>query len=367
MWKLIWSVATMFGLLSGVHASGLGIVGTIDVAKVPPYEKPKKNFEQSHNMSGMFCSEPDLCLVVSDELKGLHRLHVDRSGSLPVVSYDAALFLDPPSPEFLADHGMADAEFKELDLEAIASAGDKVIFIGSHANKRNGGATNPTAHLVAIVETQALKANATASAAWTSLDELFKREGMFPDALFKQLQCGGINIEGATVFEGNLLIGLRSPTRGTDGSAPGAFVISTPVDGLVGEDFSQASLRILPTDAPFIGIRSMETVGDTVVIVTGDAGVNDLKSGATLQCAENINREDPARPFELRAWKPGSGDAMAPGPLVTFDSVVQKDFDGNDARAKVEGIAADPGRPGAFFVLHDGSDKVRYLTDTTLP
>jgi hypothetical protein len=262
---------------------------------------------------------------------------------------------------------MADAEFKELDLEAIASAGDKVIFVGSHANKRNSGETNPTSHLVAIADTAALKASATAPAQWASLDKLFRNDGMFPNALYKQLQCGGINIEGATVFEGNLLIGLRSPGRGTDGSTPGAFVISTPVDGLAGEDFSQATLRILPTEAPFIGIRAMETVGDTVVIVTGDAGVNDLKAGATMQCAANINKEDPARTFELRAWKPKNGDALAPGSLIAFDPVAEKDFDGNDARAKVEGVASDPGRPNAFFVLYDGSAKVRYLTDIVLP
>jgi hypothetical protein len=340
------------------------VVGTIKVTKIPPYDKPKKSFEQSHNMSGMFCPDAKWCLVVSDELKGLHRLKVNRSGDLPVVSYDAALTLDAPSQQFLASHGMAKAEFKELDLEAVASTADKVIFIGSHANKRNSGEANPTAHLVAIVEIDALKSNTTAAAQWTSLDALFRGQPVLSDALYKQLQCGGINIEGATVFGNDLLIGLRSPTHRIDGSA---YVISTPVEGLGKEDFTGAKLHVLPASAPFIGIRSMETVGDTVVIVTGDAGVNDLKDGVKPECGSNLNKEDPARPFELRAWKPNDGEAMAPGPLVTFEQVVEKDFEGNDNRAKIEGIAADPGRPNAYFVLYDGSDKVRYLTDIALP
>lgn len=366
MWRVIASFTAMFSLLSGAHAADLRIVGTIDVARVGAFERPKKSFEQSHNMSGIFCPEADWCLVVSDELKGLHRLKVDRTGELPLLSYDTALTFDPPAQEFLTNHGMAGADFKELDLEAIAGDSDNVIFLGSHANKRNSGEDNPTAHLVAIASTAALKTGATATPQWTSLDKLFQKEGMFPDALYKQLQCGGVNIEGATVFDGNLLIGLRSPTRGTD--APGAFVISTPLDGLATEDFSKATLRILPTEAPFIGIRAMETVGDSVVIITGDAGVNDLKAGVTMECAANINKEDPDnRPFELRAWKPKDGDVLAPASLVVFDAVMDKDFDGEDVRAKVEGIASDPGRPNAFFVLYDGSAEVRYLTDITLP
>ena len=192
MWRVITSLTAMFGLLSGVHAADLAVVGTIDVAKVGAFKKPKKSFEQSHNMSGMFCPDADWCLVVSDELQGLHRLKVDRTGELPLLSYDTALTFDPPGQEFLTGHGMAGTDFEELDLEAIASDGDSVIFLGSHANKRNSGATNPTAHLVAIANTAALKTSATATPQWASLDKLFQKEGMFPDALYKLCIDSGV-------------------------------------------------------------------------------------------------------------------------------------------------------------------------------
>ena len=100
MWKIASSVAAMLGFAAAASPE-LAVVGTIEVAKVPPYDKPKKNFGQSHNMSGLFCPGADWCVMVSDELKGIHRLKVDRSGDLPAVSYDVALSLEPPSPKFL--------------------------------------------------------------------------------------------------------------------------------------------------------------------------------------------------------------------------------------------------------------------------
>jgi hypothetical protein len=369
MWKIASSMAALLGLTPGATGSEPAVVGTIDVAKVPPYDKPKKNFGQSHNMSGLFCPGPDWCVMVSDELKGIHRLKVDRSGDLPAVSYDVALTLDPPSPAFLGGHGMAGNEMKELDLEAIASAGNKVIFVGSHANKRNSGEPNPTAHLVAIADLDALKANAAVAAEWTSLDGLFRRADMFPDALYRQLQCGGINIEGATVFEGDLLIGLRSPTRGTKGFDPGAYVVSTPLAGLVEEDFSEARLHVLATEAPFIGIRAMATIGDTVLMVTGDAGVNDLEDEIP-ECGANLNMEDPARPFQLRAWKPKEGDRLKPEVLFVFPEREEQEFESTETSlAKVEGIAlaGEAGATVSLFVVYDGSAHIFYLPEITLP
>ena len=86
-----------------------------------------------------------------------------------------------------------------------------------------------------------------------------------------------------------------------------------------------------------------------MVAITGDAGVSDLEDDdgnvVEPECGANLNKEDPARPFQLRVWKPGTGDAFAAEPAITFDPV--KDSDGN--LAKLEAIAADPARPGAFL------------------
>jgi hypothetical protein len=340
--------------------------GKIAVARIAPYEDDKSNFDQSHNMSGIACpGQGDWCLMVADELKGLHRFKVDRQGRAPKVSYDRALRLAPPPDAFLKRHGFRKKDLDELDLEAIAEAGDKMILVGSHANKRNTGEINRGAHLVAVADKEELRTRASVRAEWASLDGLF--EIMFPSALYQKLQRAGLNIEGATVFKKRLLIGLRSPTRRN--GKPGAYVVSTPLEGLLSEDFSRARRHVLPTGDPMIGIRSMETVGDTVLIVTGDSGVNSIGQSETDPAEKNINLEDDDRPFLLRAWKPND-DHLHPKMLAVFPEKKGQKFGATKtSRAKVEGIAV-AGRDGdtvSLFAVYDGNDKVFYLPDIKLP
>ena len=360
---------------SGKDQAGkrLYVAGVIEVPKAPPYDKDDDAGLQSHNMSGLFCPpDADWCLMVADELRGVHRLKVDRDGKRPKVSYDAALQLVLPSAVFLDEHGLDEKHLKELDLEGVADVGDDVIFVGSHANKRNGGEVNLGAHLVAIADKKTLRTNVRIPPRWTSLDELFKVK--LPGRLNQQLQCGGVNIEGATVFNGKLMIGLRSPTQGAaDEQKPGAYVISTPLEGLLEEDFSGAELHVLPTGDRFIGIRSMETIGDTILLVTGDAGVNDLRDDQVPECGSNLNKEDDRRPFQLRAWKPKNGNEMVRRILFEFpekkDNKDTRDGPQKRSRAKVEGIAlADrKGNDVSLFVVYDGRDEVFFLPDVKLP
>jgi hypothetical protein len=356
-----------FGIVSVASAIELAPAGSIDVTPAAPHDTAKKAKKQARNMSGLLCPAADWCLLVSDELLGMHRLRVDRSADVPKLSYDKALTLSQPPAELLATLGIG--ELEELDLEALAGSADKVIFIGSHANKRKKGDKNPVSHLVAIADSAALASNAAVPAQWSSLDGLFAGIDELKAALNTPLQCRGINIEGATVFGDELLIGLRSPTVDPDGSKPGAYVVSTPIDGLAGGDFSGAALHPLPLDAPFIGIRSMETIGDKVLIVTGDAGVNDLPH-EVLGCTENINKEDPSRPFQLRVWKPDGGNQLESGVLAEFPPEDAEDPDPEDSgKAKVEGIAlaAQAGNAVSLFVVYDGVSKAFRLDGIELP
>jgi hypothetical protein len=307
-------------------------------------------------MSGLFCPAADWCLMVSDELRGIHRLSISRdANNNPSVRFEKAL-------EFVPAAG----DFKEYDLEAIAHAGDAVFFFGSHANQRKNGKVNPGAHFVAIAKLTDLRSRKRVPVFWSSLDKLFARFDTLKGALNRQLQCGGLNLEGTAIIGSTLFVGLRSPTHGNDGKTPGAYVVSAPLSGLMTQDYAGARLHILPTDAPFIGIRDMERVGDAIVLITGDAGVNDLDPEIAPECEANLNKENKNRPFELRVWKPAAGDAFQPEPRVTFAHLDELDKDGKKNRAKLEAIAADPGRDGAFFVIHDGSDVVRYLKDVVI-
>jgi hypothetical protein len=353
------------------------VAGTIRVPKQPPFAEDDADFEQSHNMSGLFCpNAAGWGLMVADELQGFHRLRVDRNGKTPKVLHDAALTLELPSQDFLRSRRLTSDDLQELDLEGIAAVGGKgplsgkVIFIGSHANTRNSGKPNAGAHLIAVADVEVLRKSKKkpVPARWASLDPLLRR--FFAWALYSELQCNGINIEGATVFERRLLIGLRSPTE--TGRQRGAYVLSTPLDGLMDEDFSKAELHIVPMSAPSIGIRSMERVGRTVLLVTGDAGVNDLRNGTVPACGSNLNPEKASRPFELVAWRPRSG--RRPKALLRFPPQEAEEVENGKiqvaaSRAKVEGIAVAQrnGSRVSLFVVYDGSDKVFYLPDVKLP
>ena len=342
-------------------AAELSVVGTIKVPASDLYSGDDAE-DQAVNMSGMVCPAPDWCLVASDEARGVHRLKVKRGadGRPTDVLFDAALDLGAPPEAFRTAHGLT-GKLKEFDLEAVASTGDQVFFFGSHAYKRKKGEPNPGSHLVAIASVADLKDNTEVPATWVSLDALFRSDPVLDKVRDKQLQCGGLNIEGATIQDGQVLIGFRIPALGTEGAKPAAYVVSTPLAGFAREDFTGAMPHELGTDTPFIGIRSLETVGDDVLVITGDSGVSDLEDMSKLECDPALNKEDPTRLYQLRVWKPASGDSFAPDPIPPFDAVTE---DGDPA--KLEGIAADPGRPGSFFIVYDGSDKIRYLTDLDL-
>jgi hypothetical protein len=128
----------------------------------------------------------------------------------------------------------------------------------------------------------------------------------------------------------------------------------------------------------------METVGDTILLVTGDAGVNELENGQVPQCGANINKESRERPFQLRAWKPKNGDLMESRVLFEFpeknDNKKKKSKQGKSdkkakdnpeesSRAKVEGVAMvdRKGNTVSLLVVYDGRDEVFYLPDVKLP
>lgn len=334
-------------------------VGRIVVPVGGLYGKAGKALKQSLNMSGLVCIGKDRALMVSDEGVGLHRLHIERTSSGVTVSHEAALSLQLP-PDLEGDD-------TELDLEAVARFGNRLLLVGSHANERKKGGVNPAAHSIWLVEEDALLGDKPIVARRASLDGLFHQWQRIGTGVNAQLQCAGLNVEGATVFQDRLLIGLRSPVRQGLGVRPAAFVISTPVKTVMDGDFSSARLHKLPTGRPFIGIRDMEAVGSSVLVVTGDAGVGDLETGAAPQCGENINRADEDRPFQLRLWHPGDGDRLERKPVHEFDRLDGDPATGSTGPAKVEGIAKDPARDHAYFVVFDGDPRIFHLVDKRLP
>ena len=54
----------------------------------------------------------------------------------------------------------------------------------------------------------------------------------------------------------------------------------------------------------------------------------------------------PGASIPVARLEAGSGDAFEAEPLITFDKVDEKDFEGEQSVAKLEAIAADPARAG---------------------
>ncbi|APH73275.1 DUF3616 domain-containing protein [Aquibium oceanicum] len=279
-------------LFAGASASELIDAGEVEVPYEPPYKKKKANFEQRTNISGMFCPHANWCVAVANELRGVHRFRIVRDGeNLPTLVHDAAIDIGEPPPEFLEEHGLSGA-LDEFDLEAVAGNDDVVLLVGSHARKRKKGIYNSGSHLVGILATSDLEKDVQVNARWVTLDALLKREDMAGGAFDKQLQCGGLNIEAATIFGDRLLIGLRSP-HGTYEQLHGVLVISTELSGLENENFTNARKHLLATGQPFIGIRALETVDESVFVITGDAGTSDLEDGAARECERTSTRKFP--------------------------------------------------------------------------
>ena len=212
-------------------------------------------------LSGLFCPAADWCVVVSDEKTRFSpaegRPRSDNAGRVARRDLRSGIAIRGVS----RGARYRRRSLKELDLEAVASTDDKVFFIGSHANKRKSGEKNPglasgcdRIDRRPEVEDrgaggmgeprQAVQGTAFLATCWTS-------------------SCSAaVSTSRAQPFWAtDLLIGMRSPSRGTDGTNSAAYVISTPLAGFLDEDFSGAKLHALPTDRPFIGIRAMETVG----------------------------------------------------------------------------------------------------------
>lgn len=192
------------------------------------------------------------------------------------------------------------------DLEAIAVLDGAVYATGSWGNDRKTGAPQSgnwnalrfplhanDGHRDAPDDNapQDAMAAATASLPAGELKDFFRLAA--PELAWSiglVLQCGGLNIEGLTGLDGKLYLGLRSPSQRQAGVA---YVISAEPRWLFpdGDDRTkgrQPKLHRLKfrtgDDRPVagIGIRALDTIGDRILISTGDAGVpfGDVKGDA---------------------------------------------------------------------------------------
>ncbi|HEV2157480.1 DUF3616 domain-containing protein [Bradyrhizobium sp.] len=276
-------------------------------------------------------------------------LNVYEIGKPEAVGLNLDGFLDAPLKKKQPGPDGQPA-YKEADIEGAARIGDRIYWISSHGRDSKGHAEPSRARLFAtrIVPDPAgprlEPVNSTADrkkpAVYTNL-----REDMFADKALEDLKPAktyapdkkkgpppeskkGFNIEGlAATPDGHLLIGFRNPRPGKK-----AVVIrlDNPAEVLDGNKpkFGKSwQLKKLKGR----GIRSIERINDTYVIVAGPH--QDAKDSKITP------------PFALYTW---SGQENDTKPVRMKDVVVPKKF-------TPEAVFAIPGSPNMMLLSDDGS------------
>lgn len=247
--------------------------------------------------------------IVGDDEHNI--LHVYRQGQpAPVASLNLANFLGTAADE-------------ESDIEGAAAIGSRIYWITSHGSNSKGKARPARQRFFAteVVPGQPPTVKPVGQAYANLLRDMLAAEMLKPYRLGDAARLaaeadGGLNIEGlAATADGKLLIGLRNPL-------PQQRALIIPLDNpdevIVGHRarFSEPILL----DLGQRGIRSIERIGNSYLIVAGPTG--DRGS------------------FSMYRWSGRRGDAPT----------------------QVTGIDLKNLRPEALFAIPDSS-RVQLLSD----
>lgn len=307
-------------------------------APVPTVKNPGRLFaghedDPHKNISGVICINSATCIAVADESVAIQAFQIGKAGGQLVIT---------PGKDYVdAIKGLCSdqekVECKETDLEAVARDRNILYAVASLGIKRSKGKMHPQnwalwrfeidpgtgAPLERVVAPQKV------------IRALIASVPALKPSIDRTLQCGGLNVEGLAINKGRLFLGLRSPSiRSLDV----AFLLAFDADEIFKSSPDAAKLDARLYAVHFatgerpnegVGIRALETVGDTFIIVTGDAGVSDLK------VKEGKNREkrrcgDPDTenshsnrqldlPFIVWTWKAGDPSARPIGSFTFKD------------------------------------------------
>lgn len=300
------------------------------------------------NISGATCFDEHHCILVADEMLAIQKISLFAAEEMP--TYQAG----PTFGQFFGDHCTNISKKKacdEVDLEAIARNGRRVLVTGSMGNKRKSGKGAKDrwflAQFVLNENGKQRRGSLQVQSKRSLLKELFGKHSVLQPYLEKPLQCGGLNIEGLATLGDQIFFGLRSPSGRDEGQA---YVVQSPDSIMIAETKQQVAptrLHVLSfkisdgKPLPNVGIRSLETLGNRLLIVTADAGVSKPNSrkrrdDMIARCASvpnganlpNSAGNEPMVP-RLWIWDPAKGD----------DPVEITYLEGLYSDEKLEGIA----------------------------
>jgi hypothetical protein len=170
------------------------------------------------------------------------------------------------------------ADDKESDLEGSATIGNRIYWISSHGQNKEGKFQDRRHRLFAMdikPGTPPSVAAAPATKFYAGLrkvmlaDDRLKPFKLAEAAALPPKEKGGFNIEGlAATPDGKLLIGFRNPIP-----ADGALIVplENPGEVLTGQE-AKLGAPILLKGLNGNGIRSIELIGTSYLVVAGPAG-----------------------------------------------------------------------------------------------
>lgn len=205
--------------------------------------------------------------AVADDEKNV--LHIFRRGAAEEVGHvDIWAFLGT-------------RERNESDLEGAAQIGDRIYWISSHGLNKDGELKEDRFRLFATTLTsgRGTPGLAASGAPYSRLrDDLLKVESLarghgLAKAATLAPEKGGLNIEGlAATADGKLLAGLRSPLTGERKDQALVVEIANPAALVDGRNQTRAVIgTIFTIDLGGLGVRSLERVGASYVVVAGPA------------------------------------------------------------------------------------------------
>ena len=268
-------------------------ISLFDVQASTAAPRAAMQFKEICNASSGVALTDDLFVVADDEDKVLNKRQELKP--LPFRLYSLSRPGAPVSvgelPGNATDPVTLENVSGELDLEASASLDGVVFWIGSHSASSGGKEAPNRRRLFAVrfnLQGEKLSVTQVGSAYKTLLEDLSKdsRYDQFmlqeaakqdPQAKQDSKKPGGLSIEGMTVLpNGALAIGFRNPVPA--GQALVATLLN-PMQVIASQKarFGQPILLNLGGQ----GIRAMDTVQNTVLIVSGPATDPEINSQGT--------------------------------------------------------------------------------------
>ena len=269
---------------------------------VSPPLGARRLHDSTPDVSAIACVSPSLCVVASDETRFAQVVQLDRVRHR-IVPIRFVYLADTPVTRNGNDRKAA----PELDIEAGAAAGSRVVLAGSHGLSAKGDTLAERHGLFGFDVDEArleqwpvhrlrgdgerkrgdgvvafeAAGGAKVGLVRRLLDEVEPADGGVLKAGWGQcLQDNGFNVEGLAFAGTRVLIGLRGPVA--DGKA---FVLAADREAFLAGRVERPGVHALPLDG-LSGIRALEPIDTGVLVLTGRSQPEPAKKGPCADFAQ---------------------------------------------------------------------------------